>query len=244
MKLNNAYITAFLLATAWLYANDIQAQTNDTNIIRQVLVHKNGEIYDTLNLMPWDSLNLMWNQIHLEANPKKPVSHADFMDESTWLYNIDYHYWDRALEKIREHILIEINNIRGKNGKKRLVINPKLQNFAQKRAEYLYDNNLLEHWDWEEELGNRLHREWIYDFHTCWENIWQWQRNINSIVYSQVDSPEHFTALTDSIFTEIGIWIKYTRVDKNGNIIEDDNDTVNDGKLRVVRVINFAVKEQ
>lgn len=114
-----------------------------------------------------------------------------------------------------------------------------MQDFAQKRAEYLYDKGILEHWEWENNLENRLNKSWLNDWNYCLENIWQRQKSINRMVYWQVESEKHYETMLFDKASEIWIWIKYIITDKYGNIIKDKNKITNDCTRSTLRVINF-----
>jgi len=177
-----------------------------------------------------------------ELSPK-PVTHEEFMDKNTSINDIVYRYWDEALNIIREHILQEINKIRKENGKQELKINDTLQNFAQERAEYLYNKGILEH-EWREEARYRLKKSGLTNYCICLENIWKRQKSINRIVYWQVESEKHYETMLFDKASEIWIWIKYIITDKYGNIIKDKNKITNDCTRSTLRVINFISTEE
>lgn len=224
MKLNKFWIAlTWFLAVAWL--NETQAQ--------QYVYRNRDNIHDILILPDKNA------QENFNDTIETPVTHEDFMNKKTTISNIVSVYWDEALNLIREHLLQEINAIRKKNGKQELRTNEKLQDFAQKRAEYLYNKGILEHWEWENNLQHRLNNSWLNDWNYCLENIWKRQKSINSIVNWQVKSEKHYKTLLFDKASEIWIWIKYIITDKYGNIIEDENKVTSDCVYSTLRVINF-----
>lgn len=215
--------------------------------IKFTKVDENGNIIEdndnTTNKKVYYHITRVIDFIWLNKLSPKPVTHEEFMDKNTSINDIVYRYWDEALNLIREHILQEINKIRKENGKQELKINDTLQNFAQERAEYLYNKGILEH-EWREEARYRLKKSGLTNYCICLENIWKRQKSINRIVYWQVESEEHYETMLFDKASEIWIWIKYIITDKYGNIIKDKNKITNDCTRSTLRVINFISTEE
>ena len=210
--------------------------------IKFTKVDENGNIIEDNDSMTNEKvyyhITRVMDFIWLNKLSPKPVTHEDFMDKNTSINDIVYRYWNDALNIMREHVLQEINKIRKDNGKGELKINKDLQDFAQKRAEYLYNKGIRDHWKWENELRYRLNRAWIYRNY-CDENMWKRQKNINRMVYWQVESEKHYKSMLFDKSSEIWIWIVYMITDKNWNIIKDKNKATNDCTYYILRVINF-----
>lgn len=211
--------------------------------IKFTKVDENGNIIEdndnTTNKKVYYHITRVIDFIWLNELSPKPITHEDFMNKDLSINDIIYRYWNDALNIMRKHVLQEINQIRKNNGKGELKINKDLQDFAQKRAEYLYNKGIRGHWEWENELRHRLNRSWIDYRNYCNENIWKRQKSINRIVYWQVESEKHYQTMLFDKASEIWIWIVYMVTDKNGNIIKDKNKITSDCTYYTLRVINF-----
>ena len=195
MKINKFWLAAAcFLATAWI--STTQAQTK--------VYSKNGEICQVL----WENETLVRNK----ENLREITSHDEFIN--TNIFELKEIYWkERCLQLINKHALIEINNIRRQYGKQELRIDENLRQFSQNRAKYLFENKSLEHWEWEDNLANRLNREWIIRTN-CGENLWQWQMTIKRIVYSRMGSKNHKQLLLDDYIQKMWVWVDFTNIDE------------------------------
>ena len=97
-------------------------------------------------------------------------------------------------------------------GKPAIKIDENLRKFSQNRAKYLFENQSLSHWEWEENLANRLNKEWIQRTN-CGENLWQWQMTIKRIVYSRMGSKNHKQLLLDDYIQKMWLWVDFTNID-------------------------------
>ena len=196
MKLNKFWIAlTWFLAVAWI--NESQAQT-------KVYWNTQNELYEAI----WPNETLVRNK----ANLQEIVSHDEFIN--TNIFELKEIYWkERCLKLINWHALVEINNIREAYWKPALYIDEDLRKFSQNRAKYLFENQSLSHWEWEENLANRLNREWIQRRY-CWENLWQWQMTIKRIIQGRMWSENHKKLLLDDHIQSVWLWVDFTNIDE------------------------------
>ena len=195
MKINKFWIAlAWFLAVAWIH--EAQAQKK--------MYSKNGELCQVL----WSNEVVIRNK----ENLKEITSHEEFI--KTDISELCTIYWkEKCLELINKHALIEINYIRKKYGKKEINIDENLKMFSQNRANYLFSNWSLEHGEWEDNLANRLNREWIQRTN-CGENLWQWQRNIKRILNWRMGSENHKKLLLDDYIQLMWLWVDFNNIDE------------------------------
>ena len=196
MKLNKFWIAlTWFLAVAWV--NEAKAQT-------KVYWNTQEELYENL----WQNETLIRNK----ADLKEIVSHDEFIN--TNIFELKEIYWkEKCLQLINKHALIEINNIRRQHGKPEIKIDENLREFSQKRAKYLFENQSLSHWEWEDDLAHRLNRSWIFRT-CCWENLWQWQMTVKRIVQGWMWSNKHKKLLLDEYIQLMWLWVDFTNIDE------------------------------
>ena len=189
------------IITAWFLClgihNWVQAQT-------KVYWNTQNELYENL----WPNETLIRNK----ENLREITNHEEFIN--TNIFELKEIYWkEKCLELINQHALIEINNIRKQYGKPELKIDNNLRKFSQNRAKYLFKNQSLDHWEWEDDLAHRLDKAWIVRT-CCWENLWQWQMTIKRIIQSRMWSKAHKKLLLDDYIQLMWLWVDFTNIDE------------------------------
>lgn len=194
-------VTVWILAISWINT-ELQAQ-------KKVYSTKNNELCNTL----WQNETLVRNR----ENLKEITDHEEFIN--TNIFELKEIYWkEKCLKLINKHTLIEINNIRKQYGKPAIKIDENLRKFSQNRAKYLFENQSLSHWEWEENLANRLNKAWIFRT-CCWENLWQWQMTIKRIIQGRIWSENHKKLLLDDYIQLIWLWVDFTNIDEKTFIL-------------------------
>ena len=189
-------VTVWILAISWINT-ELQAQ-------KRVYSTKNNELCNTL----WQNETLVRNR----ENLKEITDHEEFIN--TNIFEIKEIYWkEKCLELINQHALIEINNFRKTYGKPELNVDDTLKEFSQNRAKYLFENQSLSHWEWEDDLAHRLNRAWIFRT-CCWENLWQWQMTVKRIVQGWMWSNKHKKLLLDEYIQLMWLWVDFTNIDE------------------------------
>ena len=201
MKINKFWVAlTWFLAIAWI--NETLAQKN-------VYSNTKNELCETL----WPNETLVRNKESL----KETTNHDEFIN--TNIFELQEIYWkERCLQLINQHALIEINNIRKEYWKPELRIDENIRKFSQNRAQYLFENWLLDHWEWEDNLANRLNRQWIRRTN-CGENLWQWQMTIKRIIYSRMNSKGHKELLLDDYIQKMWLWIDFTSINEKTTML-------------------------
>lgn len=230
---------SWLLAVSWINA---QAQNN-------------WIIQNTKDKLCYNLSDKWLKLTHPSEKNLDALSHEDFI--KTNIFDIIEWYWkEKWLDMIRKHMIQELNNIRliGENNIKyqlnyfgdyisneninRNLIeinrNDILENFSQTRAEKLFHEKKLEHWEWDNNLQNRLLSTWIYDWNFAAENLWQWQMSIKQIIVQRILSKEHCFVLFNKNLTDFWIWIYCTNI----------NDINKNNKLCVTRVLTWIWKKE
>lgn len=189
MKLNKFWIAlAWFLAVAWI--NEAQAQRQfDSRSQDLAQVLKPNETF-------------VRNKDFL---PEKIENHEEFM--TTNLFELEKIYSKQeCLDLINRHFLLELNKYRESNWKAPLNIDERLKEFSQNRAQYLFDNSSLDHWEWADNLQNRLINAWIEC--TCWgENLCAWQMTTKKALDSLKESEDHDKLLQEESIESIWLWI-------------------------------------
>ena len=140
-----------------------------------------------------------------EFLPEKIENHEEFI--KTNLFELEKIYSKQeCLELLNKHFLYELNKYRVENWKKPLKIDWRLKIFSQNRAQYLFDNSSLEHWEWADNLQNRLINAWIEC--TSWgENLCAWQMTTNKALDALKNSEDHNKLLLEDSIETIWLWI-------------------------------------
>lgn len=189
-------VTVWILTISWVNT-ELQAQ-------KRVYSTKNNELCNTL----WQNETLVRNR----ENLREITDHEEFIN--TNVFELKEIYWkEKCLKLINKHALIEINNIRKQYGKPAIKIDENLREFSQNRAKYLFENQSLSHWEWEENLANRLNKEWIQRT-CCWENLWQGQMTTKRIIQGRIWSENHKKLLLDDYIQLMWLWVDFTNIDE------------------------------
>ena len=182
--MNKFWVLTACCLGLWIH-NWIQAQIKTTQKqIQEVYISEDWR--DTLFLPvknKWNNTqqetceNFSQNK-YIKVNndlPEKIENHEEFM--TTNLFELEKIYSKQeCLDLINRHFLLELNKYRESNWKAPLNIDERLKEFSQNRAQYLFDNSSLDHWEWADNLQNRLINAWIE--RTCWgENLCARGRN-------------------------------------------------------------------
>ena len=189
MKINKYWIAlVWFLSVAWI--NEAQAQRQfDSRSQDLAQVLKPNETF-------------VRNKDFL---PEKIENHEEFM--TTNLFELEKIYSKQeCLDSINRHFLLELNKYRESNWKAPLNIDERLKEFSQNRAQYLFDNSSLDHWEWADNLQNRLINAWIEC--TSWgENLCAWQMTIKKALDSLKESEDHDKLLQEESIESIWLWI-------------------------------------
>ena len=212
--MNKFWVLTACCLGLWIH-NWIQAQIKTTQKqIQEVYISEDWR--DTLFLPvknKWNNTqqetceNFSQNK-YIKVNndlPEKIENHEEFM--TTNLFELEKIYSKQeCLDLINRHFLLELNKYRESNWKAPLNIDERLKEFSQNRAQYLFDNSSLDHWEWADNLQNRLINAWIEC--TCWgENLCAWQMTTKKALDSLKESEDHDKLLQEESIESIWLWI-------------------------------------
>ncbi len=178
---NKALIVAWIAALSMINSPKIDAQKIDSS--KAVI----------------ENFDEKWKNINSFELSHEEIIHMD-VDSLLGMY-----WKERWLEIINEHFLIELNNLRKEHNSWNLVVNDTIIQDANEYAKGLYENDKLEHWDWEFAMYNRLLNKGL-KFDLCWENLAWNYRNILDLIKWWEDSHSHLLTMIYKKYTRCWLW--------------------------------------
>lgn len=168
----NKFTSLKWLITAWLFA----IISLWTPAIAQSQEDQTKKTKDELCECYYDN-NSKWTIVKNKINlPTEIPNHDTLM--ATNVFDLSKIYWEKYVDTINKHMLIELNKFREENWKLPLQLDPKLQKVSQDFADYLFNTNKEhpDHWTWEQDLCVRLLNIGINcdDSLDRWENLCAW----------------------------------------------------------------------
>ena len=159
------------------------------------------------------------NKINL---PTEILNHDTLM--ATNIFNLSKIYWEKYVDTINKHMLIELNKFREENWKLPLQLDPKLQKLSQDFADYLFNTNKEhpDHWTWKQNLYVRLLNTGINcDNIGYWENLCAWIEIPQEALCKLIRSEKHrILFLADDV---VYFWLGLAITN-----VKDANDVHND----------------
>lgn len=154
----------------------------------------------------------------VQDSTKSQIADIDSLDHEKIIHIdvnilIDFYWEKKWLEIIREHMLIEVNELRKKYGAEPLILNESLNNACQWHAEHMNTNMITSHRGENYSTQTIRAKENNYEGYLVYENVWfLWFSEpctIKNILQQQIDSQTHFKILISSRMKDLWFWRKW-----------------------------------